>query len=264
MPSPFPGMDPYLEDPSGWPGVHSRLINSISDILAPQLAPDYIVQIEERVYVASPEELSRRVIVPDLYLVEHGNTRATGAATTISPATLIEPLYDEEVRDRFIEIRTARNNEVVTTIEVLSPANKHPESTGRRQFLRKREAILSSLTHWIEIDLLRAGDRPGEVAGRGDYYALLIRANTFGPYEGWFADLRDPLPTIAVPLRQPDADVPLNLQAAINLVYERGYYAASIDYTRLVPLPPLSLPDANWAAARVREWQQARASATSS
>jgi hypothetical protein len=31
MPSPFPGMDPYLENPEFWPGVHNRLIVAIID-----------------------------------------------------------------------------------------------------------------------------------------------------------------------------------------------------------------------------------------
>ena len=50
MPSPFPGMNPYLENPELWPEVHSRSIIAIADAIAPQLRPKYRVAVEKRVY----------------------------------------------------------------------------------------------------------------------------------------------------------------------------------------------------------------------
>lgn len=69
MHSPFPGMDPYLETPAGWAGVHSRLINAISEDLADRLMPSFLVTIEERVYLLDPDEANRRPLVPDVLLV---------------------------------------------------------------------------------------------------------------------------------------------------------------------------------------------------
>ncbi len=43
MRPPFPGMDPWLENPIIWPGVHNWLITAIADDLAPKLAPRYFV-----------------------------------------------------------------------------------------------------------------------------------------------------------------------------------------------------------------------------
>lgn len=174
MAGPFPGMDPYLEEPSEWPDLHSRLITTISDTLAAAVAPAYIVRIEQRVYTTS-----------------------------------VELVFDLEMHDLYIEIHDAQSSEVVTTIEIISPFNKVPGSIGREQFLRKRRAVMSSPAHWIEIDLLRAGERPPEVTGQSGYYALLNRGGSIGPFEVWYANLRDALPTIAVPLRPPHADVPL-------------------------------------------------------
>lgn len=191
MSSPFPGMDPYLEEPAIWGGVHSRLINSMSDYLGERVAPDFWVDIES--------------------------------------------VYEEEYRERTIEIRDARNREVVTTIEVLSPFNKAAGASGRKAFLQKRKTIMSSKVHWIEIDLLRAGERPPELAGKSDYYALLKRGETPGPYEVWFFDLRDALPSIAVPLRPPFPD-----------------------YSAPLPQPRLRPADAKWAETRVQEWLAAR------
>jgi hypothetical protein len=260
MPSPFPGMDPYLEDPIEWPGVHTNLIVAIQELLAPQLAPHYVVRIEQRVHISSPEDPRRRATVPDVYVAEQpqlGEHSAT--ATLISPSPRIEPLYDSEMRTRFLEVRDARGRELVATLELLSPANKAADSPGRAQYLDKRKKILCSGTHWIEIDLLRAGERPDRLDGQSDYYALLNRGDGYGPFEVWFTDLRDRLPVIAVPLRPPHDDVPLDLQAALDTIYERAYFADSIDYSRPVPSPQLLPADANWVAARIHEWQQNRA-----
>ncbi len=258
MVGPFPGMDPFLEEPGEWPDVHSRLITAISDALAARVAPDYIVRIEQRVYVTAADDPGRQAIAPDLYLVRGPDPGARAApAAAIAAPTIVAPLDDLEVRDRFIEILDARNRAVVATLEVLSPANKTPEAFGREQFGRKRRAVLASGAHWIEVDLLRGGERPPEVAGRGDYYALLRRGGE-PHYEVWHCDLRDPLPTIAVPLLPPYPDVPLDLQAVLDGVYARAFYAVSVDYRRRVPPTPLSPPAAAWVAARLRDWWAAR------
>ena len=179
MLSPFPGMDPYLEEPSGWPSVHHRLIAVISDMLADQLAPHFYVSIEERVYISDIDDPeSRQQIAPDIYLVERPSSGMSegSIAGVITPPTMIEPLPALEVRDRYLEIHDRRSREVLTTIEILSPRNKAVRSKGREQFINKRNAIFSTQTHWIEIDLLRAGERPQEVgvAGKSDCYLRVI------------------------------------------------------------------------------------------
>ena len=260
MAGPFPGMDPYLEDPAEWPDVHSRLITAIGEALAARVAPDYVVRIEQRVYIVDAGDPGRQLFIPDVHLVRgSGPDRDASARSAISAPTLVEPLDDLEVRDRFVGILDARNRAVVATLEVLSPTNKVAGALGREGYLRKRRAVLASPAHWIEIDLLRGGEHPPEVAGRSDHYALL-RRGAGGPYEVRFWDLRDTLPTIAVPLPPPRPDEPLDLGAILDGVYARAFYAVSIDYGRDVP-PPLSPPDAAWAAARVRDWQMARAAA---
>jgi hypothetical protein len=150
--------------------------------------------------------------------------------------------------------RDTSNRQVITTLEVLSLFNKTAGTRGRQAFLRKRKTIMTSPVHWIEIDLLRAGERPPEVVGKSDYYALLKREGRSDPFEVWFFDLRDKLPTIAVPLRPPFAGVPLNLQSVFNDVYSRAHYADSLDYTGSPPLPRLRPADAAWAAERVQTW----------
>lgn len=256
-PSPFPGMDPYLEEPGGWPGVHHRLISMFSDMLVDLVAPHFSVSIEERVYITDdydPEH--RRVMVPDLYVVERSLPVSGGSSSPLAtPPTLIERLPTLELRDRFLTIYDRRNRELVTTLEVLSPHNKATGSRGRREFIAKREAIFSTQTHWIEVDLLRAGERPEEVAGQSDYYALLRRGQTPHRLEVWYIDVRDPLPRIIVPLRAPHPDVVLDLQAACTQLYTRTRCADDLDYSRPAPPPPLRAADQAWAAQQIAHWR---------
>lgn len=258
--SPFPGMDPFLERPAKWSSVHTRLINAISDQLAETLAPNFYVEIEERVTLTlAADPTVRQQIEPDVYLVR-APVLAPGQKTVhqITTPTVIEAVYEEEIRQRYLEIRDTFQREVVATIELLSPFNKAPGERGHVDFIKKRRTVMASDVHWIEIDLLRAGTRPAEVAEKSDYYALLKRGGTFGLFEVWYVDLRDRLPTIAVPLRPPFDDAPLDLQAAFDDMYRRAHYAQSIDYTTHVPLPILDPPDQQWVQQKVANWLAAQ------
>jgi hypothetical protein len=188
---------------------------------------------------------------PDIYVVE-----AAGAASLsptrgqIAAPVVLDLPASLEIRAPYLKVIDTADRQVVTTIEVLSPINKVPGSSGQRDFLRKREQILGSSTHWLEIDLLRAGTRPPGIPFRGDYYGALHRAGVRDRLEAWFVSLRDPLPTIAVPLRPPFEDVPLDLQEAVELVYERYRYDAGIDYAEDAP-PPLGEADAGRGGRRL-------------
>jgi hypothetical protein len=260
MQSPFPGMDPYLEDPTEWPDLHVRLIIALSRQLTAQIAPAFYVRVEQRVSIVEPEADVRRVIIPDLYLAQTGSASLAqaSATTTIAAPTLITILEEPELREHYIEIYDARNRAVIATIEVLSPVNKTTGS-NRTAFLAKRRAVMASPAHWIEIDLLRAGERPKELAGKSDYYALLKRSGQpGGTFEVWFCDLRDPLPTIAVPLRSPYADVPLDLQAAFHEAYAEARYGDQVRYEGSPPPPPLRPADAAWIGAQIAAWRAMR------
>jgi hypothetical protein len=236
----------------------------IAEQLAKQVAPNFSVRMEPRVYLLTPDD-DKSFIEPDVYSVQsYQPSGQTASAAVATPPVLVEPLYEPEIHDRYIEIRDKRNRTVVTTIEILSPFNKAPGTQGHTAFIDKRRSVMASDVHWIEIDLLRHGERPREVAHKSDYYALLKRGGTFGPYEVWYCDLRDRLPTLFVPLRPPFEDVFLDLQAAFSEVYRRGFYADDIDYGAPVPPPPLRPADALWARERIRVWRAKRTETTAS
>ena len=144
--------------------------------------------------------------------------------------------------------------EVVTVIEVLSPGNKRPGSDGRREYLNKRETVLRSPAHLLELDLLRGGERLPtiEALPRADYYAFVCRARRRPLAEVYPWTLYQPLPSIPVPLAQGDPEIALDLQAVFTTVYDRAGYDYALDYAQPVA-PPLSEDEQAWCAAILQQ-----------
>jgi hypothetical protein len=258
-------MDPYLEELGGWKGVHGRLIAIFGEVLNRDLGPRFIADGDTRVYVVSPAE--QQWIFTDLYVVETPRPVARsgprGGFATPVRVSLSEPTTIEQP---YIIIRDRATRQVVTIVELLSPINKVSAApTGalpaaRADFLQKRRLTMASTTHWVEIDLLRAGERPVEVrtADPGPYYAACKRAGA-AELEVWPISLHDPLPAIGVPLPPPEEEVGLDLQAALDLLFERYRYAELLDYRRPPPAPSFALDDARWLADHVERWRAAGA-----
>jgi len=262
MPSPFPGMDPYLEDPVLWQGVHQGIIGAARAVLNTVLPMGYVADIGERVYILEPG----RSIYPDVAVFEQPPPPATGqrgapgtAVATPSDPPWVLTVEPAEIREVFIKIvPVGRESHVVTVIEVLSPSNKTAGSEGRELYLTKQREVLASQTHLIEIDLLRSGEHTvapprAHLLGKGawDYLAVLHRGGQGRRYEIWTMTVRERLRRILVPLADGDADVVLDLQALFDRCYEEGAYARRIDYRR-DPAPPLRDEDALWADALLR------------
>jgi len=161
MPGPFPGMDPYLEDPAHWPDVHQSLITYIRDELQPYLRPRYHARIGERVYILEPPHL----FYPDVTIIRQPLTvrepapvyAATAEAETeVVDLPVLVTLPPVEHREPYLEIVHAAGGEVVTVIEVLSPANKAP-GEGHRLYRSKQQELLDTPIHLVEIDLLSSG-----------------------------------------------------------------------------------------------------------
>ncbi len=251
MPSPFPGMDPYLEDPAIWPDVHAALIYGMREALVPQVRPKYAVRMEQRVYVSHADDPAYRTIVPDLKVIRDKRDAGQPAPlrTGITAPVAIEQGESVESTETRIEIIDQGNKSVVTVIELLSPANKVMGSEARRSFVEKRRQILATQVHWMEFDLLRAGTRtinPSAVR-ESDYLVYLNRAEANGRRGlGWPFDLTEPMPIVGVPLGAPDEDVALDLHAVLQIAYDRAGYDVDLDYTQQ-PVPPLSATNQEWA-----------------
>ncbi len=241
MPSPFPGMDPYLEDPTLWPDVHHALISNMREFLLPQLRPAYFAQIEERVYVL--EEFDDRVqsITPGISITEidpYSTASGGGTAVMTEPYSVVT-MIDFDVHEARVEIRDAASREVVTVIEVLSPANKDRGSTGFQSYDRKRHEVLHSSAHFVEIDLLRGGYRY-HVPGRkliAEYRVHVSKAHERPVGWVWPMRLTAGLPVIRIPLKQGEADVKLDLQKLLDTTYERAGYDLIVNYAQPLALP---------------------------
>ncbi len=233
MPSPFPGMDPYLEDPYIVPDFHHRLASGLSRALNARLPGPHYARVEMR---------------PEVGIIDEED----------------EPTRPGEMpRHAFVEIRDSkRGHKLITVIEILSPSNKS-RGPDRLAYEAKQREVLESDASLIEIDLLRSGRRvlpnahleEGIRVLRCPYVVLVSRA--------WDRDnlslgdivfrigQRDPLPCIPVPLKQGEAELPLDLQFIMNDVYDAGpYRRGAVDYAGPIQ-PPLSGEDAEWAAGLI-------------
>ncbi len=257
MPSPFPGMDPYLETPDLWADVHHGLISQIRAALTQRIKSHYVGRIEFRKYVSDEDDPGRRALVPDLRIETSPNVRPVNGpkngALAIAEPIFFPMLIDNEIEEAYLAIKDRRTGALVTIIEVMSPANKIRGSEGRKSFMSKKKEVLASDVHWVEIDLLRSGD-PSIVnppLRPSDYRVVVSRGNDRYKGRYWPIGVRQPLPVVGIPLKGEDPDVPLDLGAVLAAAYDNSAYEASIDYCR-PPSPPLALEDARWAGKLLR------------
>ncbi len=231
MESPFPGMDPWLEDAGLWPNFHTSMITRIRDDLAAQLSSELFVAIEERVFSIPEYDAMPQIMIAD-----------------VSIATMV----DSVVRQPYLEIRNVRNQSVVTVIEMLSPTNKSP-GRGRRSYERKRNNIVRGEVHLVEFDLLRLdGSFLPHLPGRSFHYTVHVH-RVGDPPQGMIRPItmQQQLPVIPIPLREQDADVALDLQRAFHAVYNSGRFDVVLDYSA-PPAVPLLPDDAIWADQLLR------------
>ncbi len=256
MNSPFPGMDPYLEQ--HWGDVHHNLITFAQGMLNELLSRDLRARAQERILVELPSEAPP--YYPGLRVVEHERPGQGGTAGAAAGVTLAEPLevpFLEPETQGFLEIvETRPERRVITVLEVLSPSNKYA-GHGRDLYRQKQRDLMEGCVSLVEIDLLRAGPHVLQVPlGRippshRTPYKVCVHRGWKASAEIYRVPLREPLPAIRVPLREGDADVPLNLQALITQVYRNGRYD-DIDYT-VPPVPPLAPEDEAWADELLRQ-----------
>jgi hypothetical protein len=230
MASPFPGMNPYLEDREHWRGFHHYLADEIVKQLNPLIVPKYYADVEIHTSIA--------VAIPDAPI--HRAVELVG-----------------QFKLRTVQVYETATKRVVTSIEILSPANKTDE--GFQKYRQKRSCLLRSMVHLVEIDFLRGGRRPDwEVADSpldSDYVVLVNRAQKGDVRISsiWPVALNETFPTVLVPLLEGDPDVPLELSKVFATVYDSYYYALRIDYMQPVPVPELRPAMQQWLAAQ--DWQ---------
>ena len=257
MASPFPGMDPYLEHPEIWPGVHLLLIAALAESLAPQLRPNYLVSVEVRMYETTGEQ-SLLVGIPDVVVQKsrqqrHEQSVNVSVASAPSQPTPVQVPMPVTVRQGYLEVREVATKEVITAIELLSPINKRP-GRGRQTYENKRERILSSSTNLVEIDLLRAYE-PMPVFGDNlqSHYRILVSRSDLRPQaELYKFDMADQVPSFKLPLRPDDSAPTVDLKQLLDDIYERSGYDLKLDYQQH-SVPALNDDEATWVGHLLSE-----------
>ncbi|HEX5688820.1 MAG TPA: DUF4058 family protein, partial [Roseiflexaceae bacterium] len=235
--------------------VHHALANKIRQQLAPRLRPRYVVRLEIYVVEDSAPESEIGIMYPDVEILLSGSHHAGATGEPASTATMsaretpaaitIPVLEPVDVRVATVEIRDTASNELISCIEILSPVNKR--EPGLAVYRQKRQRLYHAGVHLLEIDLLRRGVRPvtHPRVPESAYLVALTRAHS-GATHLWPLSVRDTLPSVPIPLREPDDDSLLELGAAFAAVYDEAGYDLSIDYAQSPPPPPLSDADLVW------------------
>jgi hypothetical protein len=255
MKSPFPGMDPWLE--TLWPDVHLSLSFLARDALNKTLPPDLAASAELRISLESPGYGEFRRLErfrPDVQIstARSDTTVRTPAASAATADRPIRLLLDEPELDRYVRIVEPATRRVITVIEFLSPANKIGE--GLERYRDKRDSYLEEGIHVVEVDLVRRGDWRGLLApyrcssADNSTYRVIIRRADRGTADLYPAAMDKSLPSIAIPLRPADEDVPLPLQPLIDAAYSSGRCHMLLDYA-VFPEPPFSPAEAGYIAS---------------
>ncbi len=256
MPSPFPGMDPYIERPGIWPDFHDRLIASIVGKLQPLLRPRFAAVTQDRLYLVE----SDRAVYPDVAIVEtpQPNLRDGGGTAVLEiDAPAVFELDEEEIREPFIEIIEPSSGRIVTTIEVISPTNKD-RSEGQDAYEQKREEYWDGGANVVEIDLLRAGPSIVKVAKhkldqlRPWDYVIAVSRRVPSRQEVYAFALERRLPRVSIPLLRKVSDVTLDLQAAFDRCWDEGPYPGMSRYDEPPP-GEFSVERVDWCQQRLRE-----------
>lgn len=268
MPSPFPGMDPFLETNPVFHELHTQMLAETQRQLQPQLRPKYVARLERHLSEGGVWELevglgSLEGKEPDI-AIAGGSLRDRGRGSTAllaqPTASRTEDLGPEEIalrkQRRIVIYVRSKARLAVASIELLSPSNKERGSVGQVRYLEKRASALRGGIHWIEIDLLRGGERPPvpvQVPLSTDYQAYVAQATPTGWNHlvyGW--GLRDPLPKLPIPLLGDD-QAAVDLGASFRAVYDAIAADDEAAYTLDPPPPPLSDLDKSWAKALLYE-----------
>lgn len=223
MGSPFPGMDPYLEDEKRWPAFQPVIVQALYQMLLPGLMDRYRARVGERLYC--------------------------------SEQALFTSIIREQHKEAFIEVRQRSDGRLITLVEVVSPGNKIT-AEGRKLYLERRDEVKKMNANIVEIDLVLQGqtliDYAKDAAPTWDYAVVVTRWTHPDRYEIYSATLPKRLPRFRVPLASDDRDTVLDLQSAVSRAYDQGDFAKQIDYTR-DPVTRLSDDNRKWLGERLKE-----------
>lgn len=223
MPSPLPGMDPFLEHSKLWPPFHRHMVAAVYQTLLPGLVDRYRARVATRSYT--------------------------------SDVVLFTSVTKEQHDEEFIEIRSRTDGRLVTLVEVVSIGNR-TTTAGRSAYQVTRTAAQAERAGVVEFDLLTQGkpaiDFDRSTLPQHDHTVTVTRGGTPDRYEIYTSGVRRRLPKFKLPLAADDRDTVLDLQLAFARAYETGQFEKIINYTGILP-PDVKLSDEDrqWVTEQV-------------
>ncbi len=250
MPSPFPGMDPWLEAPDLFPDLHATIIALLRESLNARMPAGYVALGNYLVWTESHDAR-----VPDV--AAFGPVTPPGAAHDLRELRGLVAVGTERQQRKvpYLEIRADRGKRLVTVIELLSPSNKVRSGRGRRAYLKKQREVLRADANLVEVDCLRAGaytsavprSRVRKLEPAFDYHISVVVAGSASQFFAAAFRLPDRLPSIGIPLDRGVTPVTVDLQPLLDRAYDTGRYPELVRYDS-PPDPPLTAEQAAWAA----------------
>jgi hypothetical protein len=255
MASPFPGMDPWLEDADIFPNLHEKLAVYLSESLNAAMPAGYVATIRNRIWIDEDH-----VREPDVATFGRDRGRQSNVAALPGLIAVGQALASDPVEEPYLQIYSAHGKRLITAIEIISVSNKRAGAKGRKAYRNKQKEYREAGVHLVEIDLLRTGPhvtavpvrRLQKAIGKFDYH---ICVSVIGERTQFYAApvrLSDPLPEIGVPLDGDAEPVKVALQVMLDRAYDTGRYPELVRYDQPCD-PPLTEEQRIWAEAILRE-----------
>ena len=260
MPSPFPGMDPWLEHPEVFPDLHTSLIIFLKEVINEQLPNEYYATSTKLVWV--DPELRRE---PDVSMF--GPLESTAMLFDAGPyahegmVAVLNEVIKEPWEQPYLEIFSSDGERLVTAIEILSPVNKKRGDSGRGAYLQKQSEFNLGGVHAVEIDLLRGGTHTTAIplrklqaiAPHYDYHVCVSIVSEKNQFFIKTFTMLDRLPTVVIPLDPGVDPIKVDLQPLFDRAYQSGRYQKQARYANRDCVPPLTPDQQAWAEGILRE-----------
>lgn len=237
MPSPFPGIDPFIESSNRWNDFHHGMLVAMRTQMNAGLPPEFIARLGTRVQMTAED-------VPP-----SANSKALSTASHMNgphrlPQDMGAPGAYEQL---FIDVLHVPRQRTVAHVEMLCPPNK-AGCNDRTAYLATRRDLVHHGVNLVEIDLLLQGERLPMLAPlpRGNYYAFVTRSVSPSNCDIYSWSIRDPLPVVPVPIDDEGREIGLNVAAAFSDTYEHGRYDRVLQYD--TPPSFLNAEDQEWVA----------------
>ena len=216
MPSPFPGMDPYLEDDQLWPAFHHQLVMCLYQLMTQSLGDRYRARVGQRHYVTEQ--------------------------------ALFTSVVREEHHEDYIEIRHRNDGRLVTLVDMVSPCNKTTHA-GRTAYHGKRQEGRAANANLVELDLVLQGQPMIDYTRDGlpdwDYTVTVTRPVLPEQHEIYSTTLQKKLPSFKLPMATGETEKVYDLQQTFARCYDQGGFGSKVDYAK-EPLAVVQDDDRRW------------------